>query len=92
MKKTIIALFIGVAPVIANAQTKKDTTKYEKFFKVNPNDLGNLLQIVNDYRRLAIYDPNTDDKSKISLQKQIDAYIKELNGKLKIDSVKVINK
>jgi hypothetical protein len=72
------------------AQTKKDTLKhYQKFIKLEPQDLNQLIMIATDYRRLSTYDPAQGGDAKVSLQVNLDKWLKELQSKLKIDSVVV---
>lgn len=45
--------------------------------------------IATDYRRLSTYDPAQGGDAKVSLQVNLDKWLKELQSKLKIDSVVV---
>lgn len=98
MKKTIITLALISITVMGMAQTKlplnklshntgRDTTyHYQKFIKLEPQDLNQLIMIANDYRRLSTYDPSQVGDAKIALQVNLDKWLKEFQSKVKVDS------
>ena len=90
MKKTIITLALISITVMGMAQTKKDTSKhYQKFIKLEPQDLNQLIMIATDYRRLSTYDPSQGGDAKVALQVNLDKWLKELQSKIKVDSTLV---
>lgn len=92
MKKTILTLVISGIVAIGFAQkasVKKDTAKvkYDYFAKLPVQDVQQYFGILNEYKRLVIYDPNATPEQKINIQQGIDKYLKTLNEKVKIDSL-----
>ncbi len=85
MKKTLTLLLL-IASFAAMAQTKPI---YQKTVTLTADDYLLLLTTVRDYRSVVIYDPAQDDTQKITLQKDIDVYLRGLPGRVKIDSVKI---
>lgn len=96
--KTFIILFALCALVFimaahsANAQTlaKKDTVKkpkYEYFVVIPVSDYQQIFGALTEYKSLQMYNPNSDDKAKVQLFKTVEAYLKELPTRIKLDSV-----
>ncbi len=86
MKKLIIITLLFL-PALAIAQ-KADTTKvqYEKFVKINLADFQTFINALEQWKRLEVYDPKGTDQDKVKRVKDIDAYIKGMETRLKIDS------
>lgn len=101
MKKTILMIVLLISAICSRGQNKAqwetesrpDTAKtskakYNYFVKVPVQDYQQLANALNEYKRLSIYDPQVSDAQKVQLFKNIESYLKELPGRLKLDSVK----
>lgn len=95
MCATILAASCIVA--IAQPPVKKDTGKkavpskpaYNYFIAMPAQDYQQIMGALTEYKTLQIYNPNSDDKSKVTLFKSIESYLKDLPGRIKVDSVLV---
>lgn len=85
--KTIYTLaFALIVSASAVAQTKPDTTK--RYTVTIP--LADYQTLVQHMAQSKSWIPYTDmpDKDKVQFQKQIDAYLKELPNRARVDSLK----
>jgi len=91
MKKALLISLITLSTIAAFGQAKKDTAKakYSYFIRLSPNDIQQFLNLLDDYRNLQTYNPLLTPDKIVSMQKNIDAYKKDLQNRLKIDSVKI---
>jgi len=98
MKRTFLlaTILLSTATLFAQAKTepKAAPTKpqYQKVVQIPIEDFNALYEIANHSRQRAIYDPNFEPEQAVNYQKQIDAYLKELGKRVKLDSVKVEGK
>ena len=97
MKKVIFAIvLICSISTILKAQTKAkaDTSKpkYNYFVTVPINDYQQIVNSLNEYKRLQMYDPTAKPEQQVQLFKGIEAYLKDLPNRVKLDSVKVTPK
>ena len=94
MKKTVItvAVMLSSFAVMAQSSAKKDTakTKYDYFVVLPASDFNQIASSLNEYKRLQMFDPNSSDKQKVELFQGIEGYIKALQTRIKIDSVKSV--
>lgn len=92
----IAALLLSTTSLFAQLKTepKAAPTKpqYQKVVQIPIEDFNALYEIANHSRQRAIYDPNFEPEQAVNYQKQIDAYLKELGKRVKLDSVKVEGK
>ena len=91
MKKIIItsALLLITAASFAQAKTAPTKPQYIKGYFILTDDLNALLQLANERKQAVIYESNFEPTQAVNYQKQIDAYLKELGKRVKLDSVKV---
>lgn len=89
MKKSIITALLVVATCTAFAQ-KPDTTKHYTV-TIPLQDYQNLVQHMAQSKQWIPY-IDMPDKDKVQFQKQIDAYLHDLPGRAKVDSLKPKNK
>jgi 3-keto-L-gulonate-6-phosphate decarboxylase len=95
MQKLIIALLLTIICISAHAQKKDvphETKKYEKRVVLEVADYQTLMQAVNQYKRLCVYDPAQNGDEKVALIQNIETYTMALQNRIKIDSVVVVNK
>ncbi len=69
---------------------KKDSTArvYSRVVLLPEKDIKNLLDILTRYPNLVMYDPAIPAQDKVTIYQTVQAYSKELIGKLKLDSVR----
>lgn len=79
MKKLLILI-----PLLAFTQTEP---KYEKFVKVEVNDIPVFIDALNKWKELEVYNPKSTDKEKIETIKAIDTYLNQFVKRVKVDSV-----
>lgn len=75
--KTVFALLIVFVSTAAWAQVKpgpKPVPQYEKFVKLSPPALGTLMEALNQWQRLVIYDPKLTNEDKVNTVKKIDEF------------------
>lgn len=96
MRSITLLLAIAAMVVTASAQTKakKDTVKAAKpkaeyFVKVSPTDFQTLTQMLNEYSSAIKWHQLMSAEEKIKAQQNIEYYLKQLPGRVKIDSVVV---
>lgn len=94
MKKLILLTILLISAIYSYGQpkpVKKDTAKvkYSYFVQIPVQDYQQLANAMNEYKRLSIYDPLPADAQKVAIFKSIEAYLKDLPGRVKLDSVKV---
>lgn len=95
MKKSILILLIACFCLCAHAQTKKSDSvkvKYDRFVKIQESDWQQFIFTLNEYKRLQMYDPITNDTEKANLFRNVEMYMKMLPTRVKIDSVKSTTK
>lgn len=64
---------------------------YQKIAVLNlkEQDVKNYFDVLNEYKRLLLYEPNLTSDQKIQSYKNIDNFINEMVKQVKIDSVKI---
>lgn len=94
--KYLILLSILCLTLSLKAQTtsqahpiKKDSAKYQYFIQIPINDYKAIYGAMEEYKRLTMYDPASSDPQKVASFKNIEAYLKELPSRVKLDSVRV---
>lgn len=94
MKKSLIILAICLCSKFVSAQTKTiqpaakpiEKPKYTYFVVIPIQDYQQIFGALNDYKSLQMYNPGSDDKVKVATFKAIEAYLKELPTRIKVDS------
>lgn len=98
MKKTILLLTTLLATAICvKAQTKQPETKpvkaaYRKVVQIPVEDYQSLTGIAESYKGLIIYKHGIPADASKELQINIDAYLQALQGRIKLDSIKIDQK
>jgi len=98
MKKTILTLLIAFAALATVAQKKPDTVKaaskpapkYNYFVTIPAADFQQIANSLQEYKRLQMYDPNAKPEQQVQLFKGIEAYLKDLPNRVKLDSGKIV--
>ncbi|MDB5144230.1 MAG: hypothetical protein JWQ66_2943 [Mucilaginibacter sp.] len=87
--KTALLIILCAFTQVLHAKTKPDTTKhkYDYFVKIPVGDYQQLVQALNAYRSIVVYDPNSTDAHKVKLIQGIEQYLRDLPSRVKIDSV-----
>jgi len=88
---TLIILSLGLkAQTSPQAKPiKKDSAKYQKVVTMPISDYNLIYGALQDYKRLSMYEPANNDTQKVTVYKNIEAYLKDLPARVKLDSVKV---
>lgn len=99
MKKALFIILLFTCTITYGQTTKpqvlkqapKDTSKakYNYFVLVPIADYQQIAGSLTEYKRVQMYDPIPSSDQKVKLFQAIEAYLKELPTRLKIDSVKV---
>ena len=91
--KRVVLIILLLLPVLCwaqkNSEAPKNLPQYKKIVVIDLPDAKIMLNALEQWKRLAIYDPEPDSDAKIGTYKELDAFIKKIRGKLKIDSVLV---
>jgi hypothetical protein len=90
--KYILTTLILSACLTASAQTKPTPPQYKKVVVIDVQDYQTLTGALNDSKISVIYNPGMTADQKVTMQQQIDAYLKELVKRVRLDSVKVEGK
>jgi hypothetical protein len=89
MRKIYLITLIISAGMTASAQTKPIPPQYKKVVVIPIEDYQTLAGALNDSKASVIYNPQLTSDQKVQQQQAIDAYLRELPKRVKIDSVKV---
>lgn len=94
--KYLILLSILCLTLSLKAQTtsvvhpiKKDSIVYRKLVTLEYDDYTAILGVMETYKSLLMYHPFQTDAQKVALFKNMEAYLKELPSRVKLDSVRV---
>ena len=92
MKKTIIIISLISLSIASFGQAKpqpENKPVYQKYIKLQVNDGGIFLQSLENWKRLTLHDPTLADAAKVKTMTDIEAYIKDITTRLKVDSVRI---
>jgi len=95
MKTLMTAVAILAMAISASGQAvKKDTSnaqkpQFEKFIKVSQQDYSTLLQFASGYAYALKWNPAVSAEQKIKEEQQIEIYLKQLFGRVAVDSALV---
>lgn len=84
MKKLLFLI-----PLLAFTSTEP---KYEKFVKIQVNDVPVFIDALNKWKELEPYNPKSTDKEKIETIKAIDNYLNQFVKRVKVDSTLIEKK
>lgn len=91
--KTILTFLLIIASFTTFAQAKKDTTKvkpvYKKVVTLDLADFNTFTEALQQWKRLAMYDPSQPAEQKVRVYQDIEAYSQILFQKIKVDSIEV---
>lgn len=96
MKKSILIALLSAGLLSAAAQTKTPAkadsakVKYNYFVVVPLADYQQVFSSLNEYKRLQMYDPTVSADQKVKLFQGIETYLRDIPGRVKIDSVKIV--
>ena len=84
----IILLLCITSAAFAQQKPKETPPKpeYEKFVKLSPRDVQNFFEALQQWKRLAVYDPTSTPEAQVQTYKSVEAYALELGRRLKLDS------
>jgi hypothetical protein len=94
--KFILASLLIIISISSFAQAKKDTVQvqkpvYKKVIKLDVQDFNTLTEALSQWKRLSMYDPQTEPEQKVRIYKDIEAYLITLMKKVQVDSVQILN-
>lgn len=94
MKKSILTSTVCALAFTSFAQTKQPETKpvkpqYQKVVIVPMSDWETIYSVMVEARTAPLYDPKLNSDQKVRQYQAIDGYLKELQGRVKLDSIKV---
>lgn len=95
--KTLLTILIVCAFTTVFAQTKDKAAikspakkvKYQKFIAIDPGDMQVVIEALNQWKRLQMFDPATTGENKVATYKNLESYATELLKRIRLDSIMV---
>lgn len=91
MKTLLTCIFIITSILCFAQENKKEQPKhlYKKVVQISVDDLKSFHDVLEQFRRLTIYDPTLTPSQMVTTIKSVDTYLIALSKRIKIDSVRI---